>query len=229
MVLKTIIFDIDNTLLDFMSFKRGSALAAAKAMVKSGVPAKERELYDAIFQVYKEKGIEYQRTFSDVLEKYEINAHTRERARQAGIIAYTKAKYSCLKPRPKVISTLSSLRKKYKLAVVSDAPRDKAWQRLILSGLDGFFYPVVTFTDTRLEKPNREPFEKALGILHVSAKETLFVGDNPYRDIIGAKKAGLITCLAKYGCEGLMPEEDVADYSIDKFDEILRILKEIEE
>jgi len=227
-MLKAILFDLDNTLLDFSGFKRESALAAAKAIKKTGIPLSEKELYDRIFRVYSVKGIEYQRTFGDVLYGLGLNQHHLERARQAAMIAYTKKKYALLKPRPKAIQLLSSLRKKYKLGIVTDAPREKAWQRLILAGLDGFFYPVVSYNDTLEQKPSPKPFELALSLLKVKPDEALFVGDAPERDIIGAKKAGLKTCLAKYGCIDYKEEMDVADYRIEKIDELGKVIVKME-
>lgn len=227
-MLRVILFDLDNTLLDFSGFKRESALAAAKAMKKTSVPLTEKELYDRIYKVYDEKGIEYSRTFGDVLYGLNLTQHELERARQAAIVAYTKKKYECLKPRPKVIQVLTSLKRKYKIGIVTDAPRDKAWQRLVLAGLDGFFYPVVTYNDTLEHKPSLKPFELALFLLKVKPNEVLFVGDMPERDIIGAKKAGLHTCLAKYGCIGYAEEMDVADYAIEKFDELRAIVSSID-
>jgi FMN phosphatase YigB (HAD superfamily) len=112
---------------------------------------------------------------------------------------------------------------------VTDAPREKAWQRLILSGLDGFFYPVVTYNDTLEHKPSLKPFELALFLLKVKPKEALFIGDNPERDIIGAKKAGLNTCLAKYGCIGYSEELNVADYAIGKIGDLTAIIETIDE
>jgi len=220
-MLKAILFDLDNTLLDFMQFKRETAKAAANAMIKSGVQEKEKVLYDKIFKIYEEKGIEYQHTFSDILYESVVNPHMRERARQAAIIAYNKKKYELIKPRPKVIQVLSSLRSKYAPGIVTDANRQKAWQRLILAGLDGFFYPVVTYSDTHSEKPNKEPFERALRILGLNPNQVLYVGDNPSRDIIGAKKAGMFTCLANYYTK-TSEEEGVADYSIEKFEDLFK-------
>lgn len=226
-MLRAIFFDLDNTLLDFSGFKRESALAAAKAMRKTSIKLSEKELYDRIFDVYEKKGIEYQRTFGDVLYGLELKQHELERARQAAIIAYTKKKYECIRPRPKAIQLLSSLRKKYKLGIVTDAPREKAWQRLILAGLDSFFYPVVSYTDTLEHKPSLKPFEHALFLLKVKPSEVLYLGDNPERDIIGAKRAGFHTCLAKYGCINYSEEEDVADYGIAKFEELAKIVAKI--
>jgi putative hydrolase of the HAD superfamily len=227
-MLKAVIFDLDNTLLDFSGFKRESALAAARAMIRAGVKESEKELYARIFKIYDERGIEYQRTFGDVLYGISLDQHTLEHARQAAIVAYQKRKYDLLKPRTAALQTLISLKSKYKLAIVSDAPRDKAWQRLVLTNLDQFFYPVVTFNDTGEHKPSQKPFEKALKLLKIKADEALYVGDNPERDIVGAKKAGMTTCLAKYGCIGYMPELNVADYSIDRIDDLKGITEIID-
>ena len=143
-------------------------------------------------------------------------------------MAYTKKKYECLRSRPKVNQTLISLKSKYRLAIITDAPRDKAWQRLVLSDLDTYFYPVVTFSDTGEHKPSVAPFKRALMLLKILPNEALYVGDNPERDIIGAKKTGITTCLAKYGCIGYSEELNVADYTISKFEEIKGVIGEIE-
>jgi len=228
-MLKAILFDLDNTLLDFMQFKRESARTAAKAMRRTGIRETEQALCKRIFEIYNEKGIEYQMTFQDLLSGYQISSHQLEHAKQAAIVAYTKKKYELLRPQPKVIRTLSSLKSHYKLGIVTDAPREKAWQRLVLSGLDLFFYPVVTFNDTHEEKPSANPFKCALELLKVRPEEVLFVGDNTGKDIIGAKKVGIATCLARYGCLNYVPEEDVADYRIDRFENLKKVIKEIEE
>jgi len=44
---------------------------------------------------------------------------------------------------------------------------------------------------------------------------------------IGAKKAGLHTCLAKYGCIDYKEEMDVADYAIEKIEEVRVIIDKI--
>jgi len=229
-MLKAILFDLDNTLLDFSGFKRETALAAAKAMKRAGVPHDEKLIYNKIFEIYEKKGIEYQLTFNEVLHELGIgNPAQFERAKQAAIIAYTKKKFELIRPRASVIRVLTSLKGKYKLGIVTDAPKDKAWQRLILAGLDGYFFPVVTFSDTNVQKPSTTPFKRALALLKIQASETLYVGDNPERDIIGAKRVGMHTCLAKYGCLEYKEEMNVADYTIEKFEDIDEILHSIED
>ncbi|MCX6772326.1 MAG: HAD-IA family hydrolase [Candidatus Micrarchaeota archaeon] len=228
-MLKAILFDLDNTLLDFSGFKRESALAAAKAMKQAGLFQDEKIIFNKINEIYEKKGVEYQLTFNETLRELGVENDSQfERAKQAAIIAYTKKKYALLKPRQKVIQTLNSLKSKYKLGIVTDAPKDKAWQRLILAGLDGYFFPVITFSDTNVRKPSTLPFKRALVFLKVQPKEVLYVGDFPERDIIGAKKMGMKTCLAKYGCTDYSEESNVADYTIEKFEDINGVVNSIE-
>jgi putative hydrolase of the HAD superfamily len=50
---------------------------------------------------------------------------------------------------------------------------------------------VLTSEEAGVEKPNPAIFHRALSLLGVEASEALFVGDDPLRDIEGARNAGL--------------------------------------
>lgn len=225
-MIKAILFDLDNTLIDFMRFKTETAKAAAKAMKEKGLPDTEANIYRRIFLAYDRYGIEYQKTFYQVVKSYrnrELDAGNRERIQQAAIIAYLKRKFSVLRPYPSVKPVLRGLGRRFRLGVVTDAPRNKAWQRLVLCGLDGIFEFVVTADDTGKKKPHRAPFELALSRLGVGPSEVLFVGDNPGRDMAGAKRMGMRTCLAAYGLTGGKGKVR-PDYEIRRFGEIKRIV-----
>ncbi len=224
MELKAIIFDLDNTLIDFLTFKKETAKAAALAMVKHGLPATEIQIYGKIFSVYDEKGIEYQKTFHDVIEPFGLDMNKAEKIQQAAILAYLEKKFDVLRPYPMVRLTLEKLRKKYQLAIVTDAPRNKSWQRLVLTGLQDEFDVVITHDDTMKKKPAQSPFMLAVQRLGVTAETCLFVGDNPERDIKGAKEIGMKTCWAKYGSLRRISETK-ADFEIDRFENILDVIR----
>jgi putative hydrolase of the HAD superfamily len=219
---KAVLFDLDNTLLDFLTFKKEAAKAAARAMIKQGLPATEIEAYGKIFSVYDEKGIEYQKTFYEVVKQYDLEINLAEKIQQAGIIAYQQKKYEILRPYPMVKPTLRKLREKMKLGIVSDAPRNKAWQRLILAGLENEFDFVITHSDTQEFKPHPSPFTLALKNLGVLPDAVLFVGDNPARDIKGAKAVGMKTCLARYG--QIFKDNVDSDYEIERFEDLLKVI-----
>lgn len=227
MFVKALLFDLDNTLIDFLTFKKESAKAAAKAMVLHGLPATEVEAYGKIFAIYDEKGIEYQKTFADVVKQYHLELNLAERIQQAAIIAYLKKKFEILRPYPMVKTTLKELRKRgFLLGIVTDAPRNKAWQRLVLTNLESEFNIVITKDDTTEEKPKPSGFLLAAQKLNLSPASCLFVGDNPMRDIKGAKEVGMFTCLAKYGMWN-KDSKIIADYEIEKFDNILKIISTV--
>lgn len=221
---KAILFDLDNTLIDFLTFKKETAKVAAKAMVKQGLPLSEVEAYGKIFSVYDDKGIEYQKTFYEVIKPLNLEVNLAEKIQQAAISAYLQKKFEVLRPYSMVKPTLRKLREKgLKSGVISDAPRNKAWQRLVITGLENEFDLVITHDDTKEFKPSPSPFYLALKKLNLLAPACLFVGDNPNRDIKGAKAVGMATCLAKYGTWS--PGSTVkADFEIEKFEDLLRLI-----
>lgn len=222
-MIKGILFDMDNTLLDFMLYKKETAKATAKAMVKKGLPAKESEVYKRIFQIYDEKGIEYQKTCYEVVKPYNLEIHLAEKIQHAGIVAYIKKKYEVLKPYPGVKKTLRKLKKmNLKMGIVSDAPRNKIWDRLILSNLEDEFEVVVSHCDTLNYKPHPSPFQLGLKKLKLKPYDVLFVGDNPNRDIKGANELGMKTALAKYGQR--FKGNYKAHYELNKFEDILKVI-----
>lgn len=222
---RAVLFDLDNTLLNFWEFKKEAGKAAAKAMVECGLPDTEANIYRKIFEVYDEYGVEYQKTFYRVVHSYGLEVGQSERIQQAAIVAYLREKFRVLKPYPRVKETLRKIKKGAKIGIVTDAPRNKAWMRLVLSGLDSEFETVVTVDDTKVQKPHRAPFESALRRLNVDAKDVLFVGDNNDRDMVGAKNLGMKVCMAKYGEQLPRTRHVELDYEIKEFGELLGIIE----
>ncbi|MEO0139520.1 MAG: HAD-IA family hydrolase [candidate division WOR-3 bacterium] len=227
MKIKAIIFDLDNTLVDFMRMKREAVRAAAEAMVGAGLRMSPDEVYKEIFKIYEKEGIEDQLVFNKLLEKLlgRVDWHILA----AGVVAYRKAKEANLRPYPYVKQTLVELlRRGYKLGVVSDAPRLQAWTRLVESSLDSFFDVVITYEDTFERKPSAAPFKKALEILGVdNPSESVMVGDWAERDVVGAKSIGMITVFAKYG-DTFGTVNSGADFEISDPLELLDVLKKLE-
>lgn len=223
---KAIIFDLDNTLIDFMGIKKMSCEAAVSAMIDAGVKLDQNKALKILFGLYDQYGIEYNKIFQKFLLK--INRKIDYKILSKGIVAYRKVSSGFLHPYPGVYKTLLKLKEKgLKLAIVSDAPRLKAWTRLCEMNIDDFFDVVVAFGDTKEKKPSKLPFEKALKELNLKPSEVLMVGDNPERDILGAKRLGMKTVLARYGnnnSSNKIRDKIKADYEINRIEELLRIV-----
>ena len=217
---------MDNTLLDFLGLKRETAREAARMMRERGWKLSEKETMERIFRIYDSKGIEYQKTFADLVYGAGYKGNRAERLQQAAIIGYNRRKFEVLRSYPGVERLLSRLKGRYRLAVLSDAPRNKAWQRLILSGLEGFFNEVGTFHDTGKQKPDKAPFLRMCHRLRVKPAECLFVGDNPERDIAGAKAAGMKAAWAKYG-HVIGKKGKKADFVLEKPGDLEKVVEKI--
>src|SRR5258707_12655413 len=221
-MIRAIIFDLDNTLTDFMKMKGAALDAALDGMVDAGLAVSREVLREHIWRVYNDKGIEYQQVFDQAL--MDAVGIIDPRVLAAGIVAYRKTRESTLVTYPHVQYTLLGLLKRgLRLAVVSDAPRHQVWLRLASLQLHNLFDVVVTFDDTNARKPSPEPFEKALERLGLPAKDALMVGDWAERDVVGAAQLGMPTVFARYG-DTFGTRESGADFEVNDLMELLDIV-----
>lgn len=221
-MIKAIIFDLDNTLVDFMTMKERAIDAAVHAMVDSGLKMTQPQAKEKINAIYKREGIEYQQVFDEFLKsEYGVIDN---KIISAGIVAYRTAREAALKPYPKVFPTLIELIKMgIKLAIVSDAPSSEAWLRLSYLNFHHLFDVIITFDDSRERKPSPVPFNLALDRLGLSAKECLMIGDWAERDVVGAKAVGMKTVFARYG-DTFNTIHPGSDYDINSISELINIV-----
>ena len=221
-MIKAIIFDLDNTLTDFMKMKDMAIEAAVDAMIDAGLKLSREELKAKIYAVYKREGIEDQTVFDKFLQ-VELG-RIDNKILASAIVAYRRARDSALVLYPHVTLTLMELVKRgLKLAVVSDAPARQVWLRLCDLNLQHFFHHVVTFEDTGERKPSPLPFRKALSLLGVNASEALMVGDWPERDVVGAAQLGMKTVFARYG-DTFGTVNSGADFDVNDIIELIDIV-----
>jgi HAD superfamily hydrolase (TIGR02253 family) len=223
-MIRAVIFDLDNTLVDFMAMKRQAIDAAVTAMIDAGLTLSPQDVRRHIDRIYAEMGIEYQQVFDRLLQ--EVLGRVDYRILSAGVIAYRRAREAALKPYPHVTATLMELvKRRIKLGVVSDAPAREAWLRLCHIGYHHIFDVVITYDDTGERKPSPKPFLLALEQLQVKPSEAIMVGDWVERDIVGAKSVGMLTAFARYG--DVFGAQDVgADYILDDITQLLDIVRQ---
>ena len=221
-MIRAIVFDLDNTLVDFMKMKAAAVEAAIDGMIDAGLRLPREAVKERIDAIYLEQGLEYQRVFDELLEGELGQIDPKILA--SGIVAYRRARGSAMVLYPHVGMTLLELTKRgIRLGVVSDAPRAQVWLRLCDLGLQHNFDAVVTFDDTLERKPSATPFREVLRRLDVGPTEALMVGDWAERDVVGGNSLGMKTVFARYG-DTFDTQASGADYDIDDVFELVTIV-----
>ena len=122
-----------------------------------------------------------------------------------------------------VLRLLSKLQSSgYKMAVISN--REKPYQPEIEAlGLSPYFVFSMAGGEVNAWKPDPEIFIHACGLADVTPQEAVYVGDNYFADVVGARRAGLQPVL--YDPRGLFPEAGCP--VISTFDQLPSVLKEM--
>lgn len=87
--------------------------------------------------------------------------------------------------------------------------------------LDSYFKFILAGGEVNAFKPDKLIFDHALKLAGTSASETMYIGDNYFADVVGARRAGLIPVL--YDPDSLFP--DAGCTIIKSFAELPALLK----
>ena len=213
-----VIFDMDNTLFDFVEAK---LIACAAVIAYLKVPVEPVVLLKYFLRPIH--GFESHENIRDFL-------HDNDRYSETAFVRccsiYDEEKIAAISPYPHVAETLSALRNRgLKLAVVTDAHNGNALKRLKKAGREEFFNAVITMEMSGKAKPSPEPFLLAMNKLGVKASETILVGDSIRRDIMPAKALGILAVHAVYGDRNFHEgEKDDADYVIHGIQEVIGVV-----
>lgn len=186
MMIKTILFDFDGTLVDtneliYHSFaytfkKFGYSFSKEEIMQFNGPPLAQTfselnpELADDMIRTYREHNHKYH-------EQY-------------------------VKLFPNVKETLEVLKEKgFELGVVTAKMREGVELGMEITGIGPYFDTIVTIDDVIHPKPHPEPVKKALERLDAEPETAIMVGDN-YHDIVAGNKAGTKTAGVAWSLRG---------------------------
>jgi putative hydrolase of the HAD superfamily len=117
---------------------------------------------------------------------------------------------------------LTSLAEKYELGIISDAQWIFAEPEMEMLNLTPFFKITVLSSRIGIKKPDARLFHIAMERMRVRPEESVYIGDNPQKDMEGAKKAGMRFILMGSGWKAnsdFKPDGCFTNYS-----ELLKIL-----
>jgi putative hydrolase of the HAD superfamily len=112
---------------------------------------------------------------------------------------------------------LDLLHTRFPLAVITDGQSAYARAELHQVGLLDYFDPIVVSGDHGYRKPDRRLFHAAAAGMQVAPEHVLYVGNDMYRDVYGARQAGMTTVMfdSDQGTKeypGCVPDHTLTDH-----------------
>jgi len=187
MVLDTVLFDLDGTIIDSLPLIKRTYYQVFKEM---SIPWGKEDVMNLIGLPLKEigrlmAGEGKKQEFFDTFQRYYTQSHNK----------YMKY----IRTFPDTIEMLSSLLERgYTLGVVTSKNRHGTDLILNHLHLKKFFMAVVTSDDTHWHKPHPQPVLYALNKLNKAHDQAVFIGDSPF-DIESGNRAGVTTIAVTWG------------------------------
>ena len=239
MDLRALIFDINGTLIDIETDERMEQAyrAIGHFLTYQGVTLHRWELYTLYFQIMKEQFARSAELFPEfdvvaiwreILERYatEFTASLPLARLQQLPLFLAELQRGISRKRlslfPQVLEVLSRMKEQFRLAVVSDAQSAYALPELRAVGLHEYFNPVIISGDYGFRKPDSRLFQKALGELQLRPDQAIYIGNDVYRDIFGARQLGIKTVLFHHTQDLTRLNDPQPDYIIRDFAELPR-------
>lgn len=246
MIVRGIIFDINGTLLDINTDEGNEQIyrSISHFLKYHGIYSNRNEVREAYFRILKNQ----RRAGGEQYPEFDVVAVWREyletESAKRGLVIpkvalarmplflaemYRGISLNRLEMYPEVRDVLEELRPRYLMAALSDA--QSAWARpeLRMVDLEKYFFPIVVSGDLGYRKPDPRIFELALRRMHLRADEAVFVGNDMFRDIYGARQVGLRTVFFATN-QGQQRMDGVeAHYNIYRFGELRNALRFFEQ
>lgn len=124
---------------------------------------------------------------------------------------------------------LARLKKKKQLGVLSNEREMSLRLGLQFAGLLHHLKLILSSEEIGVEKPDPNFFLRALHRLDLDPKKTIYVGDDPVRDISPAKQIGLLTAFYQRSIRESMPWRNYKAQTLVKPDMSINTISELEE
>ncbi len=242
MDIRALLFDVNGTLIDIETDERMEEAyrAIAHFLTYQGIALHRGEVRDLYFRIMKEQFAASEEIYPEfdvvaiwreVLRRY-ATEYTRslgpDKLRQIPLLLAELQRGISRKrlvAYPQTQEILAQLKMCLPLAIVSDAQTAYGLPELRAAGLASFFAPIIISGDYGYRKPDARLFQAALSELQVRPEDAIFIGNDRFRDIQGARQVGMKTILfCPQGNSG-GPSETEPDYILYEYADLPRAIK----
>lgn len=161
------------------------------------------------------------KVYQQLIDEFGIEKITWEELLQDYLLYF---KENCV-PFPNLISMLEELkRNNILIGIITNGKGQFQMDNVKALGIDKYTNKILISEWEGVKKPDSEIFKAALKKLDVSARESVFVGDHPEKDIIAAKNVGMRTIWKK---DNQWNNNVKSDFIIDDLEEIPHIIDQL--
>lgn len=225
---KAILFDLDNTLLDFTASETASLQTVYQIFFKDYIVINEfKEHYHAINKnlwklleqgKYTTEQIKNDR-FKLLAEKLQIDVNY-----SAIADAYEEGLGNFVNWYPQAKETLFSLKQNFDLGVITNGLTSVQEKKYFRLGFDKLCSCYLISETVGFAKPNKAIFDFALNKLNLKAHEALMVGDSLSSDYAGALNANIDFCWINPLESALFPHLPQPRYILKYVSQLLQML-----
>lgn len=168
--------------------------------------------------------VDLYKVFSNIMHRYGKRKYPRQTIIYTGML-FRSLTIRHLNVFGGLYDVLATLMENTGIAVISDAQWIFAQSEMEMFGLNRFVKFSLLSSQIGFKKPDVRLFEMAMKKLSVRPEESVYIGDNPGKDMVGAKKARMKFILFKpegKSCNDSQPDGCFNDYS-----ELIRILEQM--
>ncbi|MBY8913376.1 YjjG family noncanonical pyrimidine nucleotidase [Bacillus sp. YC2] len=225
---QTLLFDIDNTLLDFTASENDALqklFQDTEIELTAEVEARYKSMNQGLWKAFEEGEMTRDEVvntrFTLLFKEYGYEADgvlLNQKYRQ-----YLEEGHQLIDGAYELIKSLHPV---YDLYIVTNGVSRSQYKRLRDSGLYPFFKDIFVSEDTGFQKPMKEYFDYVFArIPDFSAEQALIIGDSLSADMKGGQMAGLDTCWFNPGQKanesGVVPTYEI--HSLDELYDLLHV------
>ncbi|MDA8169858.1 MAG: HAD family hydrolase [Nitrospiraceae bacterium] len=158
--------------------------------------------------------VDIYKIFYEIMRRY-----GQDRPAKSAVIAVSMLYRSLTRRRfglfSNVSNAVSAIARLYKIAIISDAQWVFTEPEMEMLGLTRFFRTALLSSRFGYKKPDTRLFHTAMSRLWVKPEDSVYIGDNPEKDLVGAKKAGMKFIMFRGGGGpfDFKPDARFSDYS----------------
>jgi putative hydrolase of the HAD superfamily len=223
-MIKALIFDLDDTLYYEKEYVLGAFKEVAYYLGSKYEKNKE-ELYIRMQEILNEHG--RGKIFNVICEemsfKEDING-------LVDIYRNSKPKLKLYKDSEEFL--IWARKRGYKLGIITDGCSKVQWNKINSLGVQDLVDKIIATDDLGKEfwKPNIRPYLDMMHYLNINKEECIYIGDNPNKDFVGARKLGIktIRIIREEGdhINTFLDIEYEADFNIVDFSEVRQLIEQ---